>query len=1138
MKTLLMRSCFIALFMSTFLFAQQRNADTYEYRNNCRINVKTGVIAAKYNIKSPVYQGSSEDIARQYLDDNKELFSISNVSNLKPIQTIKSPSGKSVTFLQTYQGIPVFGTETVVSINKHNRITMVINGNKIITDLKSTNPNISIEKAIENAFEKINVDKTTLLASPQCDLYIYQDSLSNANLVWKVNFGAGKPLGDWQIFINANSGEIIEIQNLMVNYVNGSGSVFNPDPISALNDASLTDQNDADHQGLQGAYKTVTLTNLNDPVGGVYCLQGKYAISEDIEPPYISPVTNASSSFIYNRSQTSFEEVNIYYHINTLREYVGSLGFNPVWDVGEYIRFDAHGNWGNHGSHYSPSNCYVSFGDLCIDAGEDQDVVVHEYGHAIHDAFIAGYGFGGDQRGVSESIGDYLAISYRRQLSSFQADKIFPWKGNGECWSGRTLEDDYNYEEHWLWENLFWDDSSKYIQGTLWASTMMDIEENGSIGRDIATTLLLDGVRHVSISSPVHDVIYGMLQADRDIYDGEHLTILLNIFDQRGFFDYGGFTEMSGTISSNTTWTENFIHVTGDVTVSSGVTLEIDSGVFVLFDEDTRMTVNGTLIAEGTDENPIVFTSFSENPAKNDWYGIRFEDSSVDASCKIKYCDIKYAQYGIYCNRANSKIQNNSISHSNYGIYLYQSSPAHVETNLISDNGTGIYGISSDPIITDNLIINNGSGVLFSGGSPKFFENTIQDNNTHGVYFVSGSSPDFGPTSGSGKGNNVITENSYGVYAQYYSDIFMGSHGYYPGARIGGYNSICDNYTRDATAYFYTDIEAEYNWWGTSPVRLASYGSSINYSYALGSDPGGGSSLAKQTTDNYSGYNSKDKWAGFDPDNPDVNSISDLWLWGYYLFLNGDIEDAIGVYQLLVEKFSNNEYANLALVKMYHLYNKIGKEGLSDYLNGLLSNSKIDSSIYPMATSLLINVYLDNKEVNKALYETERIINKYPNSMTEEMAIYAMVLATLNDLGDKEKALQYTDILKQKYPGDDLTYLAREAVGEVVTWSLSKPITEPESEDFNIPDCYTLSQNYPNPFNPLTTIKYDLPQAVAVKLQVFDLSGRLVQTLIDENKPAGHYSAIWNAQNVSSGIYFVRLNAGDFTAVKKCVKLK
>ncbi|MFA4839849.1 MAG: T9SS type A sorting domain-containing protein, partial [Candidatus Neomarinimicrobiota bacterium] len=75
-------------------------------------------------------------------------------------------------------------------------------------------------------------------------------------------------------------------------------------------------------------------------------------------------------------------------------------------------------------------------------------------------------------------------------------------------------------------------------------------------------------------------------------------------------------------------------------------------------------------------------------------------------------------------------------------------------------------------------------------------------------------------------------------------------------------------------------------------------------------------------------------------------------------------------------------------------------------------------------------------------------------------------------------------------------------------------------------------------FNPVTTIGYDLPTSATVKLQIFDLTGRLVQTLVDESRPAGSYTAIWNAQNVGSGIYFYRLNAGDFTAVKKCVKLK
>jgi hypothetical protein len=110
------------------------------------------------------------------------------------------------------------------------------------------------------------------------------------------------------------------------------------------------------------------------------------------------------------------------------------------------------------------------------------------------------------------------------------------------------------------------------------------------------------------------------------------------------------------------------------------------------------------------------------------------------------------------------------------------------------------------------------------------------------------------------------------------------------------------------------------------------------------------------------------------------------------------------------------------------------------------------------------------------------------------------------------------------------------SIGEI-----SKLYSEPSairSDTKEMPTSYKLSQNYPNPFNPVTTIKYDLPQNVPVKLQVFDLGGRLVQTLVDEEKPAGHYTIVWDTLNISSGIYFYRLQAGEFTSVQKCIKLK
>lgn len=85
------------------------------------------------------------------------------------------------------------------------------------------------------------------------------------------------------------------------------------------------------------------------------------------------------------------------------------------------------------------------------------------------------------------------------------------------------------------------------------------------------------------------------------------------------------------------------------------------------------------------------------------------------------------------------------------------------------------------------------------------------------------------------------------------------------------------------------------------------------------------------------------------------------------------------------------------------------------------------------------------------------------------------------------------------------------------------------------PKAFSLSQNYPNPFNAITTIRYQLPQPAAVNLSIFNLSGELIKTLINEPQGAGFHLTNWNARGVSSGIYFIRLNADEYTVTKKCI---
>ena len=88
------------------------------------------------------------------------------------------------------------------------------------------------------------------------------------------------------------------------------------------------------------------------------------------------------------------------------------------------------------------------------------------------------------------------------------------------------------------------------------------------------------------------------------------------------------------------------------------------------------------------------------------------------------------------------------------------------------------------------------------------------------------------------------------------------------------------------------------------------------------------------------------------------------------------------------------------------------------------------------------------------------------------------------------------------------------------------------------PTKFSLSQNYPNPFNPTTTIEYAIPEDSDVKLSVYDISGHLVETLVDEYHQAGQYDIKWNASKYSSGIYIYRLESSYGIYSRKMVLIK
>ncbi len=95
-----------------------------------------------------------------------------------------------------------------------------------------------------------------------------------------------------------------------------------------------------------------------------------------------------------------------------------------------------------------------------------------------------------------------------------------------------------------------------------------------------------------------------------------------------------------------------------------------------------------------------------------------------------------------------------------------------------------------------------------------------------------------------------------------------------------------------------------------------------------------------------------------------------------------------------------------------------------------------------------------------------------------------------------------------------------------------------DMNDILTPRTYSLSQNYPNPFNPSTTIEFSIPQSSNVSVKIYDIMGREVATLVNEYRGTGSYIVNWNASGSSSGVYFYKLVAGNFTETKKMVLSK
>jgi len=154
------------------------------------------------------------------------------------------------------------------------------------------------------------------------------------------------------------------------------------------------------------AYKTVTLTRLNNSGN----LVGTFARNTSS-----GPVNSSTHTYNFNRSQKGFEQVMGYYHITRAQEYIQSLGFTDVNNEAQKYRTTG---LTDDNSFYDPSTDRITYGTGGVDDAEDAEVIWHEYGHAIQDAQVPGFGSTEEAGAIGEGFGDYWAMTMSSAVSA------------------------------------------------------------------------------------------------------------------------------------------------------------------------------------------------------------------------------------------------------------------------------------------------------------------------------------------------------------------------------------------------------------------------------------------------------------------------------------------------------------------------------------------------------------------------------------------------------------------------------------------------------------------------------------------------------------------------------------------------
>ncbi|UGS24037.1 T9SS type A sorting domain-containing protein [Flavobacterium channae] len=484
-----------------------------------------------------------EAMARQWIKSNFKELKINSDSDINLRFVRKSISGETLRFQQMVNNIPVFDTEIVIHFDLNGQVSYTDhNVTKDVVQINTT-PQITRESAIAIADKEIGV--SGMVSVQEAKLFVY-NKFEETKLVYRTVTNFEEKPGSWEVIIDAMNGAILSVKDIAINcgtecgsnhqhlaktsgkskffmpiesnstlaFESGTAMVFLSDPLSSArvayggNYSDGNGQGDVDTPELNAQRVLVNLPEVEN-TAGTYLLKSSYVEIKNIENPNKGLFTQSSPNFLFTRNEDGFEAANVFYHLDNNMRYINeTLGVNcrPFRNSG-ILWFDPSGYNGSDNSRYSSAGNDLSFGEGCVDDGEDGDVIWHELGHGLHD-WVTG-GSLSQVNGLSEGCGDYWAQSNSRSLANqwTSADAayhwMFNWDGHNTCWGGRTT----NYAAIYPGGLV----NQVHTDGQIWSTVNMKIWD--VLGRTKTDKAFLEGLALTNSSTNQQNAAIAVRQA-------------------------------------------------------------------------------------------------------------------------------------------------------------------------------------------------------------------------------------------------------------------------------------------------------------------------------------------------------------------------------------------------------------------------------------------------------------------------------------------------------------------------------------------------------------------------------------------------------------------------------------------------